>query len=147
MGWALAITLAQESNYEKVPAFVFISAAAGTPILPKRYITTKRDAESTIDTSLPKLRSIFMRPGFLYDSSRLFTLPIAFAGTIGSIANQLLGGRLSPLAGAAVEVPLKPDTLAVAVVEAIENPEAKGVCDTDRIEALASAGWRRRMFK
>ena len=144
---ALAITLAQEANYDKVPVFVFISAAAGTPILPKRYITTKRDAESTIASSFPKLRSIFMRPGFLYDSSRLFTLPIAFAGTLGSIANQLIGGRLTPLVGAAVEVPLKPHVLASAVVEAIENPDTKGVCDTERIEALASAGWRRRDFK
>ena len=93
------------------------------------------------------LRSIFMRPGFLFDYSRLFTLPIAFAGTIGCIANQLLGGRLSPIAGAAVEVPLKPEVVAIAVVEAIENPKTKGVCDTTRIEALCSAGWRRRVFK
>ena len=88
-----------------------------------------------------------MRPGFLYDSSRLFTLPIALAGTLGSVTNQLLGGRLTPLMGAAVEVPLKPHVLASAVVEAIENPTAKGVCDTEKIEALASAGWRRRMFR
>ena len=88
-----------------------------------------------------------MRPGFLYDSSRLFTLPIAAAGHIGSIANSFLGKRLTPLAGAAVEVPLKPDTLATAIVEAIEDPYTKGVCDTDKIEALASAGWRRQMSK
>lgn len=116
-------------------------------MLPKRYITTKRDAESTIASSLPKLRSIFIRPGFLYDSSRLFTLPIAFAGTLGCIANQLVGGRLSWFAGAAVEVPLKPDLVASAVVEAIEQTNFKGVADTKQIENLASAAWRRRMFK
>lgn len=141
------MTLAQEANYHHVPTFVFISAAAGAPILPQRYITTKRDAESMISSSLPKMRSIFMRPGFLYDSSRLFTLPIAAAGHLGSIANSILGGRLTPLAGSAVEVPLKPDILATAVIEAIENPGTKGVCDTEKIEKLASDGWRRRMFK
>lgn len=141
-----AITLAQEANFHKVPSFVFISAAAGTPILPKRYITTKRDAESTIASSLPKLRSIFIRPGFLYDSSRTFTLPIAVAGSVGSMANSLLGGRLTPIAGAAVEKPLKPDLVAEAVVEAIEDSSVKGVIATSDIEALATKAWRRGML-
>ncbi|KAL9631071.1 MAG: hypothetical protein Q9164_006089 [Protoblastenia rupestris] len=141
-----AITLAQESSYEQVPSFVFISAAAGTPILPKRYITTKRDAESTIASSLPKLRSIFIRPGFLYDSSRTFTMPIAFAGSVGNMVNSMLGGRLTSLAGAAVEKPLKADLVAEAVVEAIEDGSIKGVVDTARIEALSSKAWRRDML-
>lgn len=142
----LAITLAQEANFHQVPAFVFISAAAGAPMLPKRYITTKRDAESTIASSLPKLRSIFIRPGFLYDSSRMFTLPIAFAGSAGNVANSLLGGRLTWIAGAAVEKPLKPDLVAEAVVEAIDNQDTKGVISTTEIEALATKAWRRGML-
>ena len=115
-------------------------------MLPKRYITTKRDAESTIASSLPKLRSIFIRPGFLYDRSRLFTLPIALAGNIGAFANSLTGGRLASFAGAAVEIPLKPDLVANAVVESIEQTNFKGVADTQGIEMLATAGWRRRLF-
>ena len=142
-----AITLAQESSYEDVPTFVYISAAAGTPILPKRYITTKRDAESTIASSLPKLRSIFIRPGFLYDSSRWFTMPIAVAGTLGAFANSLVGGRLTSLVGAAVELPLKADVVANAVVESIENPRYKGVVDTKAIEMLATDAWRRKLFR
>lgn len=141
-----AITLAQESSFQNVPSFVYISAAAGTPILPKRYITTKREAESTIASSFPKLRNIFIRPGFLYDSSRTFTLPIAFAGSVGSMVNSMVGGRLTALAGAAVEKPLKADLVAEAVVEAIEDDGVKGVVNTQRIEDLANVAWRRGML-
>ncbi|KAI4174253.1 MAG: hypothetical protein Q9188_005867 [Gyalolechia gomerana] len=141
-----AITLAQEASFQQVPSFVYISAAAGTPILPKRYITTKREAESTIASSLPKMRSIFIRPGFLYDSSRTFTLPIAFAGSAGNMVNSMVGGRLTALAGAAVEKPLKADLVAEAVVEAIEDDGVKGVVGTQRIEDLANVAWRRGML-
>lgn len=141
-----AITLAQETSFAQVPSFVYISAAAGAPMLPKRYITTKREAESTIASSFPKLRSIFIRPGFLYDSSRSFTLPIAFAGSVGNMVNSLVGGRLTPLAGAAVEKPLKADLVAEAVVEAIADEGVKGVVGTQRIEGLANVAWRRGML-
>ena len=76
----------------------------------------------------------------------MFTLPIAFAGSIGNIANSLLGGRLSWLAGAAVEKPLKPDLVAEAVVEAIEDNGVKGVVATEKIEELATRAWRRDML-
>jgi uncharacterized protein YbjT (DUF2867 family) len=142
----LAITLAQEASFQNVPSFIFISAAAGAPMLPKRYITTKREAESTIASSLPKLRSIFIRPGFLYDSSRKFTLPIAFAGSAGNMVNGMIGGRLTWLAGAAVEKPLKVDLVAEAVVEAIGDEGVKGVVGTTDIEALATKAWRRGML-
>ncbi|KAL8870944.1 MAG: hypothetical protein Q9174_003126 [Haloplaca sp. 1 TL-2023] len=141
-----AITLAQETSFADVPSFVYISAAAGAPMLPKRYITTKREAESTISSSLPKLRNIFIRPGFLYDSSRSFTMPIAFAGSAGNMVNSLVGGRLTPLAGAAVEKPLKADLVAEAVVEAIADDGVKGVVATQKIEDLANVAWRRGML-
>jgi uncharacterized protein YbjT (DUF2867 family) len=138
--------LAQESSYEKVPTFVYISAAAGAPLLPGRYITTKREAEAAISSSLPELRSIFIRPGFLYDSSRKFTLPIALGGIIGSEANSLLGGRLRSIAGAMTEKPLKADVVAQAVVEAIEDESTSGVVGTKKIENLATKAWRKGML-
>ena len=141
-----AITLASTTSSLSIPTFVYISAAAGTPILPTRYITTKRDAESTISSSFPTLRSIFIRPGFLYDNSRAFTMPIAFAGAAGHMANSLVGGRLTGLFGAAVEKPLKADAVAEAVVEAIDDGAVSGVVDTSRIEDLAGRGWRREML-
>jgi hypothetical protein len=90
----LAIALAKESVNEHVPTFVYISAAAGSPILPARYISTKREAEATITSKLPDLRSVFIRPGFMYDSSRKFTLPIAMGGFVASELNTFLGNKL-----------------------------------------------------
>ena len=60
--------------------------------------------------------------------------------------NSLLGGRLTWLAGAAVEKPLKPDLVAEAVIEAIEDSEVKGVVATEQIESLATRAWRRGML-
>ncbi|KAJ5129275.1 uncharacterized protein N7515_005314 [Penicillium bovifimosum] len=140
-----AIALAQESRNEKVPAFVYISAAAGAPILPARYITTKRDAEAAITSNLPDLRSIFVRPGFMYDSSRKFTLPIAMGGFIASEFNNFLGKRLGFL-GSMAEKPLKVDVVGEAVVEALEDETTKGVVETKQIEALATKAWRKTML-
>ena len=141
-----AISLAREANQAGASTFVFISAAGGAPILPGRYLTTKREAESTIASSLPKLRSIFVRPGFLYDSSRKFTLPIAVGGFAGHTVNDLIGGRLSGLLGAAVEKPMKADQVAEAVVEAIAQDDCRGVVGNKQIEELASKAWRKTML-
>ena len=53
-----AIALAQESQREGVNCFVYISAAAGAPMLPGRYITTKREAESSIASNMVKMRNV-----------------------------------------------------------------------------------------
>ncbi|KAJ5126103.1 hypothetical protein N7448_005413 [Penicillium atrosanguineum] len=140
-----AIALAQESSNEHVPAFVYISAAAGAPVLPARYITTKREAEATITSTLPDLRSIFIRPGFMYDSSRKFTLPIALGGFVASEFNTFLGNKLGFL-GAMAEKPLKVDVVGEAVVEALEEATTKGVVETKQIEALATKAWRKGML-
>lgn len=141
-----AIALAQESQREGVNTFVYISAAAGAPMLPTRYITTKREAESIIASKMTSMRNIFVRPPFLYDSSRKFTIPIAASGMVGSTVNSLLGGRLSSIFGAAVEKPLKADLVADAVVEAIERESTTGVVGVPEIESLAAKAWRRTML-
>ena len=58
----------------------------------------------------------------------------------------MVGGRLTALAGAAVEKPLKADVVAEAVIEAIEDDGIKGVVGTQRIEDLANIAWRRGML-
>ncbi|KIX05826.1 uncharacterized protein Z518_03798 [Rhinocladiella mackenziei CBS 650.93] len=141
-----AIALAQEAERAGAKTFVYISAAAGAPMLPSRYITTKREAESSIASSMIKLRNIFIRPGFLWDSSRKFTLPVMASGMVGSTVNGLVGGSLSGIFGAAVEKPLKADLVADAVVEAIADDSAKGAVDTKHIEALAAKAWRKTML-
>lgn len=142
-----AVSLAKDAQENGAKTFVYISAAAGAPILPKRYITTKREAESVISSQFVRLRSVFVRPGFLYDSSRKFTLPIAAAGFAGDTVNQWLArGYLTNIFGAAVEKPLKADLVADAVVEAIEDEGTNGVQGTKEIEALAHKAWRREML-
>ncbi|KNG86866.1 NAD dependent epimerase/dehydratase [Aspergillus nomiae NRRL 13137] len=140
-----AIALAQETSNEHVPTFVFISAAAGAPVLPSRYITTKREAETTISTRIPELRSIFIRAPFMYDSSRKFTLPIALGGFIGSQFNELLGNRLDFL-GTMVTKPFQVDMVGEAVVEAMEDEAVRGAVGTKKIEALATSAWRKSML-
>lgn len=73
-------------------------------------------------------------------------MPIAFFGGAGHIVNSMIGGRLTWLAGAAVEKPLKADLVAEAVVEAIGDDSIKGVVATEQIEALANKAWRRGML-
>ncbi|EEH45900.1 ubiquinone biosynthesis protein COQ11 [Paracoccidioides brasiliensis Pb18] len=139
------VALAQEASYEHVPTFVFISAAAGAPMVPERYLTTKRDAEALISSNLSDLRSIFMRPTFMYDSSRKLTLPIALGGIVGSEVNGLLGGRLSSL-GMMTAKPLNVNIVGEAVVEAIGDDDVQGVVGLKKIETLATKGWRRSML-
>lgn len=114
-------------------------------MLPSRYITTKRDAETTISSKFPNLRSIFMRPAFMYDASRKLTLPIALGGFIGSEVNTLLGNKLGFL-GAMVGKPLQVDTVGEAVVEAIEDEKTSGAIEVKQIEALATKAWRKGML-
>ena len=141
-----AITLAKEASAEKVSTFVYISAAGGAPILPKRYIQTKRDAESTIASEFPTMRSIFFRPGFLYDSSRAITVPLAAMTGAGAIFNTVTGGIFGGLMGAAGTKPLKANLVAEAVVEALSDDKTKGPVETAEIEQLAEKGWRKGML-
>lgn len=137
--------MAQETSTEHVPTFVYISAASGAPVLPRRYITTKREAETSIASQLPELRSIFMRAPFMYDSSRKFTMPIALGGFIGSQFNALVGNRLDFL-GSMVDKPFQVDMVGEAVLEAMEDESIRGVVGTKKIEALATKAWRKSML-
>ncbi|KAL3476953.1 hypothetical protein BJX99DRAFT_270123 [Aspergillus californicus] len=140
-----AIALAQESSNEHAATFVYISAAGGAPVLPSRYITTKREAETTISTLLPDLRSVFVRPPFMYDSSRKFTLPIALGGFVGSQLNALVGNRLNFL-GAMVDKPLQVDVVGEAVVETLDDQSINGPVGPKKIETLATKAWRKSML-
>ena len=147
INWLLsAIALAQEAAAKKVSTFVFISAAGNAPILPGRYIQSKRDAESTIASSFPTMRNLFMRASFLYDSSRMYTVPLAYSVMPIAAVNSALGKPLTPFLGAAVAKPLKADVVADAVVEAIEDAARKGPIETGEIEELATRYWRKGML-
>jgi len=141
-----AILLAREANTAGAKAFSYISAAAGAPILPGRYISTKREAEDTISSEFPRMRNVFIRPGFLYDASRTFTMPLAAATYAGFMVNSLTGGNLTWAMGAGGSKPLKADLVAEAVVEALANDTTKGPVEVKEIEELATRAWRRAML-
>ena len=141
-----ALILARTASEAKVPNFAYISAAAGAPILPGRYINTKREAESLIASTFPSMRSLFIRPGFLYDSSRGFTMPMAAATYGGFLANSLTGGNLTWLIGAGGAKPLKADVVAQAVVEGLDDEAVRGPVEVKDIEELATRAWRRGML-
>ncbi|KAI1490649.1 hypothetical protein F5X96DRAFT_534192 [Biscogniauxia mediterranea] len=141
-----AIMLAKEAARENVSAFVYISAAGGAPILPARYITTKREAESTIASEFPRMRGLFFRPPFMYDSSRPITVPMAAMSGAGALFNGITGGLFSNFLGAGGVKPLKADTVAEAVVEALGDESVRGPVEVPEIEELASKSWRRNML-
>ncbi|RPB02118.1 NAD(P)-binding protein [Choiromyces venosus 120613-1] len=146
-----AITLAEESIAaapETLSAFVYISAADGSIVLPSRYLSTKREAEAvitTLSTSKKPFRPILLRPGFLYDSTRSLTLPLAGLMGVTSTVNSFFGGKL-PLLGAAGYKPLKVGVVAEAAVEAIADESVKGVVEVKSIEELYSKAWRKGML-
>lgn len=141
-----AIALAKHAAEENVAAFCYISAAGGAPILPTRYITTKRQAESTIASTFPKMRGVFFRPPFMYDSSRKFTMAMAALAGGGSLFNQFTGRYFETLMGAGGAKPLKVETVAEAVVEALGDGTTQGPVEIPEIEELAAKGWRKTML-
>lgn len=141
-----AVVLAREANEAGVGSFAYISAAAGAPILPGRYIKTKREAEDLISTTFPRMRGLFIRPGFLFDGSRGFTIPMAAVTYGGFLANSLTGGNLTWLMGAGGAKPLKADLVAEAVVEGLADESVKGPVEVSEIESLANRAWRRGML-
>ncbi|KAH9887522.1 hypothetical protein F4778DRAFT_430650 [Xylariomycetidae sp. FL2044] len=141
-----AIMLAKKANEADVSSFVYISAAGGAPVLPARYIATKREAESTVASEFPRMRGLFFRPPFMYDSSRPITVPMAAMTGVGAVFNTVTGGILNNFMGAAGVKPLKVDTVAQAVVEGLENKAINGPIEVPEIEELANTAWRKTML-
>ncbi|GAB1320449.1 hypothetical protein MFIFM68171_10659 [Madurella fahalii] len=141
-----AILLATEAANEKVKAFGYISAAGGAPVLPSRYITTKREAEAVVAREFPAMRGVFFRAPFMYDSSRTLTIPMAAMATAGSVFNGLTGGVFKDFLGSAAAKPLKADQVADAVVEALADERVKGPVEVPQLEELANRGWRKTML-
>ena len=141
-----AVALAKHASEANAKAFCYISAAGGAPVIPQRYISTKRQAESTITAEFPQMRGVFIRPPFMYDSSRKFTLSMAAAAGAGSLFNSLTGNYLKGFIGAAGEKPLMVETVAEAVVEALDDDTVQGPVEAPQIEDLASKAWRKTML-
>ncbi|KAG5980817.1 hypothetical protein E4U55_003596 [Claviceps digitariae] len=141
-----AVALAKHAAQEKASAFCYISACGGAPIMPPRYITTKRQAEIAIQNNFPEMRGIFVRPPFMYDSSRKFTLGMAALTGAGAVFTRLTGNYLKDFMGAAGTKPLKVEVVAEAVVEALSDEAVTGPVEVPQIEELANKSWRNSML-
>lgn len=141
------ISVAKEATrHENIKSFVYISAAAGFPGVPDRYITTKREAEQYL-TQIPNkpFRSILFRPGFMFSDDRGFTKPLARLLGLSYAANSSLNNKI-PFIGAAGVKPLAVERVGSAVIEACDGPQVEGVVDIHQIEALADIRWRAEMI-
>lgn len=131
---------------KKLPAFCYISAVGGAPVLPQRYIKTKHQAENTITNAFPGMRSLFPRPPLLFDASRPVTVASAAMCGGGVAFNMLTGGYFNGFLGAAGAKPLKVDTVADAVVEALGDESVSGPIEIPQLEELANKAWRKSML-
>lgn len=141
-----AVALARHAAEANSKAFCYISAAGGSPVLPKRYISTKREAENIITNKFPEMRGIFPRPPFMYDESRTVTMGVAALVGAGALFNKFTGGYLNTFMGAAGAKPVKVEMVAEAVVEALANEEISGPIETPQMEELSHQAWRKTML-
>ncbi|PHH85088.1 hypothetical protein CDD83_913 [Cordyceps sp. RAO-2017] len=141
-----AVALARHAADEGVAAFGYVSACAGAPGMPPRYISTKREAERAIADHFPRMRALFFRPPFMYDPSRKLTMGLAALVGAGTVFNSLTGRYLDAFMGAAGTKPLKVDLVAEAVVEALDDDAVRGPVEVPQIEELAAKAWRKTML-
>ncbi|KAK7467188.1 hypothetical protein VKT23_004246 [Stygiomarasmius scandens] len=150
--------------------FVYISAEdVFRPVIPARYIETKREAEKGIEALLSEqYRGIYIRPSLVYHSHyRPLTTPAAalidFSSTIHSKippgiptpsqllrsfnsilsagnTNSELGSPLESMANCMTIPPIHVDHVAEAVCAALTNQDVQGVVGVWRMRGLI--GWR-----
>ncbi|CAK9442111.1 uncharacterized protein LODBEIA_P58610 [Lodderomyces beijingensis] len=123
------------SSTEKVGTYIYISADQNPPIVPQRYISTKREAELAI-SSMPHLRTIIMRPGVMYDESHdlgatkrdiiMKGLRFAVGAKNATLGKSFLSGLVRPV--------VSTTQVAEALFDKLETPEFKGVVSVDSIE-------------
>lgn len=140
-----AVLLARTASAAGAEALLYVSAAGGAPVLPARYIDTKREAESLIASGFPALRGVFVRAPFLYDASRLFTVPMAALTGVGALFNGVTRGVFGGFLGAGGVKPLKAEVVARAAVEALESG-VRGPVEVPELETLAETAWRKGML-
>lgn len=141
-----AILVARAADQQGARAFLYVSAAGGAPVLPARYITTKREAEAVIAAEFPRMRGVFLRPPFMYDSCRPVTIPMAAATAGGFLLNRLTAGVAGGFLGAAGAKPLRVDVVAEAAVEALSQDGVRGPVEVAQMEELATQAWRKAML-
>ncbi|CCH45895.1 hypothetical protein BN7_5482 [Wickerhamomyces ciferrii] len=119
----------QETTTSSNPSFVYISADKGFPGLPKGYINSKREAEQEL-SSLSNLRSIFIRPGFMFDEvsnqDNLRTSIKKFVDLANWGNQSCLGGKI-PILNEFIRPTISTQRVAQAIIYRIQDPDFNGV--------------------
>ena len=99
-----ATRVAETAADAGAPFLLFVSAATAPPGVDRRYITTKREAETVILGLDAPLRSVVFRPGFMYTEEEPATLVLGASLLTASRALGFLKARVAlaaPFADAA----------------------------------------------
>lgn len=136
----LADTYLEVAKPDLAPTFVYISADSSPPlIIPSGYLSTKREAEYQLSRK-HDLRTIFMRPAFMYDPSET----LSFRNVLGGIVNvqtallekthaiKLIPFGFDKLFRPAVTT----EEVANALYSKVSQPEFSGIVDLDQIRGL-----------
>ncbi|KGU21027.1 hypothetical protein MG7_04992 [Candida albicans P34048] len=134
-----AVVLAD--NYIKSKAepprnFVYVSADKVPPLVPEEYITTKREAE--FELSCKKgLRSIFLRPGAMYDETHeggVTTRDVLLRGLrFGVGLKECIVGK--HIAGDLVRPVVSTEQVAESLYDALDDKEFEGVVTVEQIQS------------
>ena len=154
--WVLAInvsnTFSALKDNNRYP-FVYISAAdIFRPLIPKKYIDTKYEAENHIQ-GLHNLRSVNFRPGLMYHPHfrPLSTLPATLIEILNNIPiNNLINSQnldkesnLYSLINLLQTSSLHIDTVAQAVVNSLLNDKIEGPIEVNQIKSIA---WNKQIW-
>ncbi|ORX33547.1 putative mitochondrion protein [Kockovaella imperatae] len=141
-------TMMASSSKNKSRPFVYISAAdAFRPIVPERYVETKREAEREIfrrcqEDPARGIRPVFIRPGLMYHPHvrPISTLPAFLLSVSASLplpnifaSRSLLGSSVTSLKTHPIHV----DHVAEAILRSIDDPERVGVVDVELMRSWA----------
>lgn len=130
----LADTYLQEHPHK--PTFVYISADIQIPIVPSRYLETKREAE--FELSCKKgLRTIIMRPGFMYDEAKKHFLDnrnlIRLFLTAGYDVKESIFGESVSYLNSLVKPPISTEQVSKKVIEKIKDEKFSGIVTLDEM--------------
>ena len=125
-----AVVASTEAERAGVPAFVFLSASRRPPLISRDYIDAKRRAEEA--AAKLRLRSVFLRPGFVYGAGRAVSVPAAVVMKLGLALLPFLRPKL----GGSRPIPVA--VVARAALRAALDPAVSGVLDADGIERLGA---------
>ncbi|RCK65661.1 MIOREX complex component 2 [Candida viswanathii] len=118
-----------EGDGKKVGNFVYVSADKTPPVLvPDEYLSTKRQAEFEL-AGFDELRSLFLRPGAMYDETHeggLTTRDVLLRGLRAGIGLKecILGEKIG---GELVRPVVSTEQVAETMYDKLEDPEFKGV--------------------